>query len=393
MMRFEIRAVKSPDGVTALALDAADERDARRQAHAQGYAVLGIRALADSPFGRDRFPLLLFSQELIALLDAGLGLIESLQALSEKHQASGARMVLSKVLDHLYQGNTLSSALELCPAAFPRLYVATVRASEKTGDLTQALSRFIAYQVQIEALRSKLITASIYPVLLILVGGVVTLFLLGYVVPRFSAIYADLGREQPLPSQILLQFGSFLNHHGIFLALLTAGAAVFAVYAFLNREWRDSMLSRLSAMPVLGETLRVVQIARLYRTTGMLLRGGIPAVVALDMVGELLHAGLNARLQRALGEIREGKPLSSAMEAHALTTPVAARLLRVGERTGDMGGIMERIAAFHDDEVAHWVDRSTRLFEPLLMVFIGLIIGVIVLALYMPIFELAGSLQ
>ena len=392
-MRFEVKAVKPAFGVTALVLEAASERDARAQAAAQGFAVLGVKARGAPLFGRERFPLLMFSQELIALLDAGLGLIEALQALAEKHQQPGAREVLQQVLSRLGEGRTLSDALEQSPGAFPRLYVATVRSSEKTGDLSNSLTRYIAYEVQMEALRAKLVTAMIYPAMLICVGGLVTVFLLGYVVPKFAAIYADIGREQPLPSRILMMFGGFLNEHGLLLAAAAVTIVVAVVQVAMNPQLRERAMLLIARVPALGERLRVVQFSRLYRTAGMLLRGGIPAVSALEMVGELLNAGMRPNLQQALREIREGKPLSGAMEANRLTSPVAVRMLRVGERTGDMGAMMERIAAFHEDEIARWVDRATRLFEPLLMVVIGLVIGIIVLALYMPIFELAGSLQ
>ena len=226
-MQYEVKAVKPAFGVTALVLEAASEGDARAMAAAQGFAVLDVRARAGSPFRRQRFPLLMFSQELIALLDAGLGLIEALQALAEKHQNAGAREVLQQVLGRLGEGQTLSAALEKSPAAFPRLYVATIRSSEKTGDLSRALSRYIAYEVQIEALRSKLVTALIYPVMLIAVGGLVTLFLLTYVVPKFASIYADIGRDQPLPSRLLMEFGGFLNEHAMLMAV---GAGVAARY-------------------------------------------------------------------------------------------------------------------------------------------------------------------
>ena len=392
-MQYEVKAVKPAFGVTALVLEAASEGDARAMAAAQGFALLDVRARSASLFKRQRFPLLMFSQELIALLDAGLGLIEALQALAEKHQNAGAREVLQQVLGRLGEGQTLSAALDKSPAAFPRLYVATIRSSEKTGDLSRALSRYIAYEVQIEALRSKLVTALIYPVMLIAVGGLVTLFLLTYVVPKFASIYADIGRDQPLPSRLLMEFGGFLNEHAMLMAV---GAVIFvaaAVNALINPKIREQLVLLIARVPAIGEKLRVVQFSRLYRTAGMLLQGGIPAVTALEMVGELLHAGLRPNLLQALREIREGKPLSDSMETHNLTSPVAVRMLRVGERTGDMGAMMERIATFHEDEIARWVDRATRLFEPLLMVVIGLVIGVIVLALYMPIFELAGSLQ
>jgi general secretion pathway protein F len=392
-MRYEVRAIKQPQGVTVLALDAADEAQARLQAVAQGYAVLAVKTKAAWLFNRERFPLLLFSQQLVALLDAGLGLIEALQGLSQKLQDGEAQTVLLEVLEHLYQGHTLSAALERCPAAFPLLYVATVRASEKTGNLGPALSRYITYQVQVEVLRSKLVTASIYPALLMLVGGTVTLFLLGYVVPKFTAIYADLGREQPVTSRMLMHLGGFLNQNGGTLAILAVATIAAAAYVLANTPLREALFARLPKIPALSERLRVVQLARFYRTAGMLLRGGIPAVSALEMLRSILHAGLRPNLDAAVRDVREGKPLSAVMETHGLTTPIALRMLRVGERTGDIGGMMERIASFHDDEIAQWMDRVTRLFEPLLMVFIGLVIGIIVLSLYMPIFELAGTLQ
>ena len=238
-MRYEVKAIKPAFGVTALVLEAASEGDARALAAAQGFAVLGVRARSAALFQRERFPLLMFSQELIALLDAGLGLIEALQALAEKHQPAGAREVLRQVLGRLGEGQTLSAALEQSPAAFPRLYVATIRSSEKTGDLARALSRYIAYEVQIAALRSKLVTALIYPAMLITVGGLVTAFLLGYVVPKFAAIYADIGRDQPLASRLLMEFGGFINQHALVLAVCVI--ALIAVTVNALSCWNGSI--------------------------------------------------------------------------------------------------------------------------------------------------------
>jgi len=146
-------------------------------------------------------------------------------------------------------------------------------------------------------------------------------------------------------------------------------------------------------LPSLGRRLHVYQLARFYRSLGMLLRGGMPVVTSLQMVSDLLETSLRGQLALASTRIREGHALSSAMEQYGLTTPVALRMLRVGERTGRMGEMMERIAAFYEEETARWVERFTKLFEPLLMVFIGLVIGGIVVLMYFPIFELAGSIQ
>ena len=219
-------------------LHAANGAAAHEEIKSRGYVVLKVEPARAAWLARERFPLLLFSQELIALLDAGLGLVESLQALAERHQQGAARDTLNEVLDHLCEGHALSAALARCPQAFPALYVATVRASERTGDLSQALSRFVAYQAQMERLRARLVTSSIYPLLLIVVGGAVTLFLLAFVVPKFAAIYADLGRDQPLSSRLLMDFGALLNANAPLMACGAVAALALVVYALLNRNLR-----------------------------------------------------------------------------------------------------------------------------------------------------------
>ena len=164
-------------------------------------------------------------------------------------------------------------------------------------------------------------------------------------------------------------------------------------YVLRLPQVRAGIESLLWRLPVIGEHMKIYQLARFYRTIGMLLRGGMPMVSALDMGAELLHPSLRGRLIGARRAISEGKPVSASLDAHGLTTPVALRMLAVGEQSGNMGDMMDRIAAFHDEEIARWVDWFTRLFEPILMTVIGLVIGGIVILMYMPIFELAGSLQ
>jgi len=157
-----------------------------------------------------------------------------------------------------------------------------------------------------------------------------------------------------------------------------------------TKNW---IMRRLWQIPAAGERMRIYQLARFYRTLGMLLGGGIAIVQAIKMVSDLLPPALRQDLAGAARKISEGRSISYAMETHQLATPVALRMLRVGERTGQMGEMMERIAAFHDEEMARWVEWFTRLFEPLLMAIIGVAIGAIVVLMYLPIFELAGSLK
>ena len=396
-MRFQVKALSTKDGVVSLSFDAADRDAALRHAKSQGYAVLALRGGVSSRnilgAGRMRFPLILFSQELLALLDAGLALLEAVETLAEKETRNDVKALLQGIIAELYQGRPFSYALHQSPRAFPPLFVATVRASEKTGDINQALCRFVAYQTQLDVVRKKVVSALIYPALLLCVGALVTLFLLVYVVPKFSGIYESMGTALPLSSRLLAGWGSLLQSHGMATAAVLVALVTGIVLAVRRPGTRQAFAAILWRIPALGERMRIYQLARFYRTLGMLLNSGTPVVVALEMASGVLETNLKGRLSLVSASLKEGRSISHSMQAHGLSTPVALRMLRVGERTGKMGEMMERIAEFYDGEMARWVDWFTRLFEPLLMALIGLVIGLIVVSMYMPIFELAGSLK
>src|SRR5262245_30160536 len=396
-MRFQLKAVNLDGRVESLDLHGLDRSSAVQQAESQGYTVLAVRRRAGLGLpwrgAEARFPLTLFSQELLVLLKAGLPLVEAIETLAERERRSEFRALLERVGAILRQGNTLSSAMQQFPQAFPALYVATVHASEKTSDLAPALQRYVAYQNQLEAIRKRLVNAAIYPALLIGVGGLVSLFLLLYVVPRFSRIYEERNVDLPVFSKLLLAWGQMVEGHGALVIGVIAGLVIAAVYALRSTPVRARIENALWKLPAVGERLKLYQLARFYRTIGMLLRGGTPLLAALQMSAELLHPLLRERLAAASRSVSEGRPVSESMEANGLTTTIALRMLAVGEKGGNMGEMMERIAEFHDEEISRWVEWFTRLFEPLLMAAIGLVIGAIVVLMYMPIFELAGSLQ
>jgi general secretion pathway protein F len=396
-MRYEIKALRGTEGVVSLIVEAANDNDVTVQMRAQGYTVLSAKPENSMglmlPLSRVAFPLVLFNQELLSLLKAGLTLVESIETLVEKEHKGEIKKVYGQLIARLYEGQNLSSALQQFPEYFPGIYVASIKASERTGDIPDALARFIAYQSQLDQVKRHVVSASIYPLMLLVVGMLVTLFLLIYVVPRFSRIYADMNANMSVFSRLLLRWGQVLEAHGS--AMLFAGLMILPLLVYLltrpaTKRWMAKMLW---SIPTLGERLRIYQLARFYRALGMLLRGGIAIVPALQMVTDLLQPGMRGQLNLATASIREGVSISRAMEAQQLSTPVAGRMLRVGERTGQMGEMMERIAAFHDEETTRWVERFIKLFEPLLMVFIGLMVGGIVVLMYLPIFELAGSIQ
>ncbi len=395
-MLYEIRALGSA-GRIKLTVEAGGEAEATEHARSQGYRVLAVSPRGGSGLGwlrrHSAFPLVLFSRELMALLGSGLSLTESLETLAEKETRAEARQILARVVQHLFEGESFSAAIAHFPETFPPLYVSVVRASERTSGLAEALSRYVAYQEQVDGVKKKVAAAAVYPLLLLGAGGLVALFLLGYVTPRFAGIYEDNMQALPFASRILIQWGGALQHHAYSMVVGLSAVVALALWGLSRAATRAWISRTLWRMPGLGERLRVFHLTRFYRTVGMLLQGGIAVVPALAMAEGLLHPELRVRLQGASGMIREGQSLSRAMEAKGLSTPVAARLLRVGEKSGRMGEMMESVAKFHDEELARFVEWFTRLVEPLLMAMIGLVIGVLVVLLYLPIFELAGSLQ
>lgn len=395
-MQFAVRTLAPDMSIASLVVEAPSEADARRQVEARGLYVSAVEPVRVPLRGGRRggkLSLVLFSQELLALLTAGLGIVEGLEALLEKESNPSTRAVLERLLAGLREGKRLSSVLAAQPALFPPLYVGIVRAAEGTSDLPRALERFIEYQQRIDAVRSKVVSASIYPAILLLVGGGVSLFLMTYVVPRFAEVYQGAGRTLPALSRLMLDWGQFAARHTGPLLLAIATLLTLAVWGVRRTLQRGGIVRLLERLPGIGERARVYELSRLYLTLGMLTEGGITIVNAIDTVQGMCSPALASGLSAARAAIESGRPLSDAFEANGLTTPISLRMLRVGERTGEMGVMLSRSAAFYDGEIGRWIDRFTRTFEPLLMAAIGLVVGAIVVLLYMPIFDLAGDMS
>jgi len=392
-MRFQIRAVDARGAVSSLALEAPNEAAAREDLRQKGMEAFFIASSSLKVKRNGKFPTALFSAELMALLEAGLNLVEALQALAEKDTDGVRHEVLASILGAIRRGEPLSQAVAALPQHFPPLYVATIKASERTGNVREALGRYIAYQEELDRVRKKVVSASIYPAILALVGSLVLAFLLFYVVPRFAHVYEDMAGGLPLFSRLLLSFGSFVGANSLVLGFAAIASLVSVAWLFTRESFRQKLNAALWRIPALGERMKVYQLARLYRTAGMLLRAGIPAVRGLEMVSGLLATHLRPQLAAARKEVEQGKPMSVAFASAGLATAVASRMMQAGERGGDMGRMLGEIARFHDEEVARFVEWFTRAFEPALMAVLGLAVGGVVVLMYMPVFELAGSIR
>lgn len=392
-MQYQLRVLQHGKPPIKIKMEATNTLDAKQQAEEKGYKVLSVKRPYNNLFKRQsKFPLTLFCQEFRVLMNAGLSINDVLETLIEKESNSNNKNALLQLLGQINEGQTLSAAMARNTAAFPSLLVATIRAAETTGNLPEALARYSHYLENIDLLKKRLISASVYPAIVLGFGILVLLFLLAFVIPKFTTIYETQVKSVSLSTQFLLSLGNFSETYGIYLLagfiLLILGIA----YGIVKPEYREKLTELLWKTPYLGTRFRIYLLSRFYRTFSMLIKSGIPVVTGLEMVQNLLGSGLQKNLNMAKNLVKEGKPISEALAKSELTTPVAARLLKVGEKTGSLSLMMEQAAEFHEEEMARWIDHFTKIFEPTLMAIIGILIGGIVLMMYLPIFQLASGL-
>lgn len=369
---------------------AASPDDASARIIAGGGIVLQVQ---ERPARKDkRFPLNLFLQELIALLEAGLVVVEAVEALRESSRDGGTSLVLDTLVKKLYEGAQLSQAMMALPALFPPLLINTVASSEQTGHLPEALKRFQFYESRMEILRKRIKSTLLYPTIVIAAGGIILFFLLGFIIPRFSVVFD--GMKNPSASaQLILWWGRLTQTHGSLLLAGCAAAVAGVVIAVRSPRLRQRTLGLLLRIPALRQQHQLSVLVRFYRTLGLLLQGGLPAPDALMLSREILPATHRQQIEQVIRDVAAGESLSRMLEAQRMTTPVASRLLQVGERSGELPAMCERIAAFYDESLERAIETFSKIFEPILMMVVGGIVGLVVFLLYMPIFELAGGLQ
>jgi len=354
----------------------------------------------------------LFSQELALLLQSGITLLESLQTLRERDldlaagsaaaaslgddgQAGAADQatVLDLVIAALRDGQPVSLALARAPQVFDALFIAMVAAGERTGQLATTLAHHGDYLAWSGALASRLKAALVYPLMLLGAGGAVVMFLLLYVLPRFAGVFDGLGRDIPTASRWLIALGVAASQHPVLALAIAAAAPLLALLAWRWPRLRQAVQRAAWRSPGLGPRLRTVALARLYRGLGLLLGAGVPVLAALRLLPGVLAAPLRPALAQVAAEVANGQRLSQALQSAGLATPVAWRMVRVGERGGALATMLERAARFHDDEIARLSDLVTRTINPLLMLVMGVVIGGIVVLMYLPIFTLMEQVQ
>jgi len=393
-MLFSLRVMRDGQAPQQIKLEASELVDARLQAEQQGYKVLQVKQAAASIKGqRTAFPLTLFCQEFRVLLEAGLSMTEVLDTLVQKEVNPINQAYIKQLLDSVNEGQTLSQAMGKVPNIFPPLLVTSVKAAETTGNLPEALLRYNQYSENVDLLKKRIISASIYPAIVVGFGILVFIFLMVFVIPRFSNIYESQLSHAAGSASFILALGSFSEQYA--LHVLVAGIAVIllATWAISKSSVRAKLSSILWKLPYFGGKLKIYHLSRFYRTFAMLLKSGLTVNTGLSMVSGMLGSSMQDNLLAAKRMIGEGKTLTDALDSSRLTTPVSMRLFRVGEKTGTLENMMEHAASFHEEEMIRWVDKVTKVFEPALMAAIGILIGGLVLMMYLPIFDLASGIQ
>ena len=336
-----------------------------------------------------------FSRQLAAMLSAGMPIVGSLEALEEQTDNPAFKTVVIKVKTLIEGGAAFSEALAQYPSVFDDLYVNMVRGGETGGQLAETMGRLAGFMEESARLKRKVKSAMMYPVIVLCISLALAVGMIIFIVPVFGNMYADFGANLPGPTQGLLNISNFLKAYGIYV-FSVIGIAIFAF-----NKWKATPSGAYSVdqmalkAPVFGLLTAKVASARFARTLGQLIRSGVPILNALEIVSGATGNKVAERVViHARETVEKGDPLSSALVKQTVFPLMLVRMLQAGEKTGNIDSMMDNIADFYDDEVETMLDGLTSLLEPLLMVFLGVIIGGIVLCMFLPIFkmgEVVGS--
>ncbi|SCK24634.1 general secretion pathway protein F [Vogesella sp. LIG4] len=400
-VKYVLRVFDTRGAVQTIRIEGDSSNAAVASANARGLRVVSVRAdtrqqalrLGLAALPGARLDVNLFAREFAALLDAGVGVIDALRTLSSNEHNESSAQVYRNLLRQLEQGQPLFRALESVSSIFPKVLIACVKASEQTGDLSSSLKRYSRNSETLQELRGRVVAAAIYPAVLLAVGIAVVLFLLGFVVPRFADLLEHSGRTLPLLSQWLIAWGSMVHAHSSSVAAALAAGMLAAVAACRQNRVRSWIADRILALPGIGAHFRLFRQSQFFHTTAMLIDGGIPALQAFDLARDLISRADRSALNGAMQQVRNGGKVSDAFQQNGLADEITYRLLTVAEKSGSLGPILDQVASFQESKVRRAIDLISRLVEPAMMVVIGVVIGGIIVLMYMPIFEIASSIQ
>lgn len=402
-MEFRCR-LGTPGGEIIEGVYVADsEARLRRDFEDKGLYVLAMQRAGRLAFGSFAMPhrakiatreFLVFNQELATLLKAGMPLVQSIDILRRRVLNPLFKTVLDDVYDRVRAGNSLSEAFEAHGRLFPGIYTASLLAGEKSGSLEQVIRRYVTYVKVVSGVKRKTISALIYPAILLALSLVVVSIIVLRVVPEFGAFYRQFGHDLPLVTRMIVAVSDFA---GTYLLVITAGvvAAAVSFWSWLKRPGNQRRFDRATLrIPMLGDIALKFSTSQAARTLATLLGGGIPLVNAIDISARAIQNQYMAHeLEVAAQQVREGRALAAAMTDSGVFPDVALKMVEVGEQTGALQEMLNSLADFYDEEIDTSLSRFVTIIEPALLVIMGIVIAGLLLALYMPLFQLTSALS
>ncbi len=382
------------------------EKNLRQQMEQQGFYVFGIqRKLQATSLFKSAFSLkrrkvsakqfMVFNQELAALIHSGLPLLRSLELLMERIENPEFGSILEGVYRQVKSGTSLSEAFASYPDIFPRVYTASILAGEKSGTLEQVIRRFLGYMKISMAIRTKVVSSMIYPALLLLLSFAVVGVLIGYVIPKFTEFYTGFAGQLPIVTQVLITISAFFRKNfilvflGIFVLII-----IFKLYVKTSDKARTTVDRLKLKIPYLGALWTKFSVSQLMRTLHTLLAGGIPLVNAIDVAASAIGNRLiSNRLGNVSQSVKEGDPLWSSLQQTGLMTHMSVEMVKVGEETGSLEEMLKNISDFYDEEIETNLNNVLSIIEPVMLIVMGLVIAVILLAMYYPLFTAITTIR
>ena len=336
---------------------------------------------------------LVFNQELATLLKAGMALVQSLDLLKRRITTPVFRRVLDDVHEKVRAGTALSDAFAAQGDLFPRVYTASLLAGERSGNLDAVLRRYVEYTKIIATVKRKTLSALVYPAVLIALALVLVAIIVLRVVPSFADFYASFGADLPLVTRIIVRISTFMQSQ-ILLILLVLAIGAALVVGWIRQAGQKARFDHLVlGLPVLGQVARKFSTSQMARTMATLLGGGLPLVNALEIAAKSIgNSYMAVQLEIVASRVREGESFAAALEARGVFPEVAVKMAEVGESTGALQDMLNTVADFYDEEIGTTMERFVTLVEPVLLVMMGIVIAGLLLALYMPLFQLSSVL-
>jgi len=357
-------------------------------------AVAGVSLRLPQSHSINTREFLVFNQELATLLKAGLPLVQSLDLLKRRVTSPAFRAVLDDVHERVRSGTSLSDAFAAQGDRFPGVYTASLLAGERSGNLDAVLRRYVDYAKVIATLKRKIVSALVYPAILIALALVLVSIIVLKVVPAFADFYAGFGAQLPLATRVIMKVSTLVREQFLLVAIAVAAGGA-GMFLWLRQAGQQSRFDRLIlTLPGLGPIARKFATSQMARTLATLLGGGLPLVNALDIAARSVgNQHMAGQLDIVATRVREGESFAAALDARKTFPDVAVRMAEVGEATGALQDMLNTVADFFDEEIATYMERFVTLVEPVLLVIMGIVIAGLLLALYMPLFQLSSVLS